>query len=269
MLSRNVIFRFSCPDPGLYISLFLNKITLNFSNILFSLNLLKNLFSKHCKKRDLIFIYRVLPYLSFLHKVCARCGRNMHTTHWVAYHRWRPLQKGRSKTGRIFLTQSTRQWTSAYWHQWSELEQPACGCLASEVLLKWTTRFTCHIWLEFYYNIRYNQRLDFTFAPLFLELYGEFLNACQIESHQMRLLAIKKLLTRLPQHNYETIKFLSAHLRRVAAAYYYNKMTIKNLSISFSQSIVRHNLANSEQIRSDHIYQSNILELWLIYVIWT
>jgi hypothetical protein len=73
-------------------------------------------------------------------------------------------------------------------------------------------------------------------------------------------------LNKLPQHNYETIKYLSAHLRRVAAAFYYNKMTIKNLSISFSQSIVRHNEANSEQIRIDHMYQSLVVELLLIYV---
>lgn len=82
----------------------------------------------------------------------------------------------------------------------------------------------------------------------------------------MRLFSIKQLLNRFPPHNYETLKYICAHLRRVAAAYYYNKMTIKNISISFSQSIVRHNLTNCEQIRSDHIHQCLLVELCLVYV---
>jgi hypothetical protein len=82
----------------------------------------------------------------------------------------------------------------------------------------------------------------------------------------MRLYSIKKLLIKLPKYNYETLKYLTAHLRRVAAAYQQNKMTIKNLCIAFSQSIVRHNEANCETIKSDHLFQSLLIELILVHV---
>lgn len=97
-------------------------------------------------------------------------------------------------------------------------------------------------------------------------MYNDFIQICRIEHHQIRIIRIKNLLNRLPKHNYETLKYLTAHLRRVAAAYQHNKMTIKNLCIAFSQSIIRHNEANCETIRSDHMLQSLLIELILIYV---
>ncbi|CAF0861331.1 unnamed protein product, partial [Brachionus calyciflorus] len=99
-------------------------------------------------------------------------------------------------------------------------------------------------------------------------LYNEFIQICRYDNHQIRIIGIKKLLNRLPKHNYETLKYLTAHLRRVAAAYQHNKMTIKNLSIAFSQSIIRHNDANCETIRSDHLLQSFLIEIILSYHDW-
>ncbi len=97
--------------------------------------------------------------------------------------------------------------------------------------------------------------------------YNEFIHVSRIEDHQTRLVAIKRLLHhRLAACNFETLKYLTAHLRRVAAAFQHNKMTIKNLCIAFSQSIVRHNDANCETIKADHVSQSLIIELMLIYV---
>ena len=90
---------------------------------------------------------------------------------------------------------------------------------------------------------------------------------CRIDHHHIRLIAIKKLLRKLSIYNYETLRYLSAHLRRVAAAYQHNKMTIKNLCIAFSQSLIRLNEANCETIKSDHVSQSLLIELILIYVI--
>jgi hypothetical protein len=43
-------------------------------------------------------------------------------------------------------------------------------------------------------------------------------------------------------------------------------MTIKNICIAFSQSIVRHNDANCETIKSDHLQQSLLIEIILTYV---
>lgn len=99
-------------------------------------------------------------------------------------------------------------------------------------------------------------------------LYGDFIQVCRIDHHHIRLIAVKKLLRKLPIYNYETLKYLAAHLRRVAAAYQHNKMTIKNICIAFSQSIVRHNEANCETIKTDHVLQSLLIELILIYHEW-
>ena len=95
-----------------------------------------------------------------------------------------------------------------------------------------------------------------------------FIQVCRIDHHVIRLIAVKKLLRQLPIYNYETLKYLTAHLRRVAAAYQHNKMTIKNLCIAFSQSIVRHNDANCETIKTDHVLQSLLIELILVYHEW-
>ena len=97
-------------------------------------------------------------------------------------------------------------------------------------------------------------------------MYGDFIQVCRIEHHHIRLVAIKKLLRQLSIYNYETLKYLTAHLRRVASAYQHNKMTIKNLCIAFSQSIVRLNDANCETIKTDHMTQSLLIEIILIYV---
>lgn len=109
-----------------------------------------------------------------------------------------------------------------------------------------------------------NELPDSLMTSLF---YNDFIQICRIENHSTRLLAIKKLLHKLSPYNFESLKYLSSHLRRVAAAHQHNKMTIKNLCIAFSQSIVRHNEANCETIKSDHVLQSLLIELILTYVI--
>jgi|LakMenE18May11ns_1017448.scaffolds.fasta_scaffold7182246_1 hypothetical protein len=43
-------------------------------------------------------------------------------------------------------------------------------------------------------------------------------------------------------------------------------MTVKNICIAFSQSIVRHNDANCETIKTDHLQQSLLIEIVLTYV---
>ena len=43
-------------------------------------------------------------------------------------------------------------------------------------------------------------------------------------------------------------------------------MTIKNLAIAFSQSIVRFNEANCETIKTDHLAQSLLIEIIIVYV---
>ncbi|XP_055006940.1 rho GTPase-activating protein 21-like isoform X1 [Boleophthalmus pectinirostris] len=76
--------------------------------------------------------------------------------------------------------------------------------------------------------------------PLFTnEKYADFIEANRIEDPVVRLKELKRLLHELPDHHYETLKFLSAHLKTVAENSEKNKMEPRNLAIVFGPTLVR------------------------------
>ncbi|KAM3860655.1 rho GTPase-activating protein 21-like [Diretmus argenteus] len=76
--------------------------------------------------------------------------------------------------------------------------------------------------------------------PLFTnDRYADFIEANRIEDPVERLKVIKRLLHELPDHHYETLKFLSAHLKAVADNSEKNKMEPRNLAIVFGPTLVR------------------------------
>ncbi|XP_041923497.1 rho GTPase-activating protein 21-like isoform X3 [Alosa sapidissima] len=76
--------------------------------------------------------------------------------------------------------------------------------------------------------------------PLFTnERYADFIDANRIEDPTERLKVLKRLLHELPDHHYETLKFLSAHLKTVADNSEKNKMEPRNLAIVFGPTLVR------------------------------
>uniref|UniRef100_A0A3Q3JDS9 Rho GTPase activating protein 21a n=1 Tax=Monopterus albus TaxID=43700 RepID=A0A3Q3JDS9_MONAL len=76
--------------------------------------------------------------------------------------------------------------------------------------------------------------------PLFTnERYADFIEANRIEDSVERLKVLKRLLHELPDHHYETLKFLSAHLKTVAESSEKNKMEPRNLAIVFGPTLVR------------------------------
>uniref|UniRef100_A0A3B4Y9K3 Rho GTPase activating protein 21 n=1 Tax=Seriola lalandi dorsalis TaxID=1841481 RepID=A0A3B4Y9K3_SERLL len=77
--------------------------------------------------------------------------------------------------------------------------------------------------------------------PLFTngKLYTDFIEANRIEDPVERLKVLKRLLHELPDHHYETLKFLSAHLKTVADNSEKNKMEPRNLAIVFGPTLVR------------------------------
>jgi hypothetical protein len=72
------------------------------------------------------------------------------------------------------------------------------------------------------------------FLLCFKALYNEFIQYCRIEHHHLRLMSIKKLMRQMPINNYETLKYLSAHLRRVAGAHQHNKVRLGDSILSVS-----------------------------------
>ncbi|CAB1437313.1 unnamed protein product, partial [Pleuronectes platessa] len=69
--------------------------------------------------------------------------------------------------------------------------------------------------------------------------YSDFIDANRVEGPVERLKVIKRLLHELPDHHYETLKFLSAHLKCVADNSEKNKMEPRNLAIVFGPTLVR------------------------------
>nr|XP_061795232.1 rho GTPase-activating protein 21-like [Nerophis lumbriciformis] len=76
--------------------------------------------------------------------------------------------------------------------------------------------------------------------PLFTnEKYADFIEANRIEDSVERLKELKKLIHELPDHHYETLKFLCAHLKKVSDNCEKNKMEPRNLAIVFGPTLVR------------------------------
>jgi len=55
--------------------------------------------------------------------------------------------------------------------------------------------------------------------------YKEFIETNKLTDSKARLFALKKLLASLPEYNFETLKYLAIHLRKVAEHGELNKVT--------------------------------------------
>ncbi|XP_056439830.1 rho GTPase-activating protein 21-like isoform X2 [Gadus chalcogrammus] len=97
--------------------------------------------------------------------------------------------------------------------------------------------------------------------PLFTnEKYADFIEANRIEDPAERLKAIKRLLHELPDHHYQTLKFLSAHLKAVADNSEKNKMEPRNLAIVFGPTLVRRSEDNMTDMVTHMPDQYRIVE---------
>ncbi|KAJ0011602.1 hypothetical protein NQD34_012577 [Periophthalmus magnuspinnatus] len=76
--------------------------------------------------------------------------------------------------------------------------------------------------------------------PLFTnDKYGDFIEANRTEDSVERLKELKRLIHELPDHHFETLKFLCAHLKKVSENCEKNKMEPRNLAIVFGPTLVR------------------------------
>ncbi|XP_035491309.1 rho GTPase-activating protein 21 isoform X2 [Scophthalmus maximus] len=76
--------------------------------------------------------------------------------------------------------------------------------------------------------------------PLFTnEKYADFIEANRTEDSVERLKELKRLIQELPDHHYETLRFLCAHLKKVSDNCEKNKMEPRNLAIVFGPTLVR------------------------------
>ncbi|XP_026884670.2 rho GTPase-activating protein 21 isoform X1 [Electrophorus electricus] len=105
--------------------------------------------------------------------------------------------------------------------------------------------------------------------PLFTdEKYADFIDANRTEDPVERLRALKRLLHALPDHHYETLKFLSAHLKTVADNSEKNKMEPRNLAIVFGPTLVRTSDDNMTHMVTHMPDQYKIVETLIQHYDW-
>ncbi|XP_015208941.2 rho GTPase-activating protein 21 isoform X3 [Lepisosteus oculatus] len=105
--------------------------------------------------------------------------------------------------------------------------------------------------------------------PLFTnEKYADFIDANRTEDAVERLKILKRLLHELPDHHYETLKFLSAHLKTVAENSEKNKMEPRNLAIVFGPTLVRTSEDNMTHMVTHMPDQYKIVETLIQHYDW-
>uniref|UniRef100_A0AAR2J142 Rho GTPase activating protein 21a n=1 Tax=Pygocentrus nattereri TaxID=42514 RepID=A0AAR2J142_PYGNA len=105
--------------------------------------------------------------------------------------------------------------------------------------------------------------------PLFTnEKYTDFIEGNRTEDPVERLKVLKRLLHELPDHHYETLKFLSAHLKTVAENSEKNKMEPRNLAIVFGPTLVRTSDDNMTHMVTHMPDQYKIVETLIQHYDW-
>ncbi|KAK3108074.1 hypothetical protein FSP39_000688 [Pinctada imbricata] len=100
--------------------------------------------------------------------------------------------------------------------------------------------------------------------PLYTFLmFDRFVPALSKEKNSDRLKAVKELISTLPKYNYETMKFLFAHLLKVIDMSKENRMQVHNVAIVFGPTLIWPE-KESPNMAANMVYQSRIVEYCLL-----
>ncbi|XP_039296371.1 rho GTPase-activating protein 21-B isoform X3 [Nilaparvata lugens] len=106
-------------------------------------------------------------------------------------------------------------------------------------------------------------------ALLTSDLYPLFIAADKIPDPLLRAATIRKLVHSLPDHHFETLRFVMAHLKRVVARSEVNKMEARNLAIVFGPTLVRTSDDDSMlTLVTDMSHQCRIVETLILHADW-
>uniref|UniRef100_A0A147BSQ5 Putative rho gtpase-activating protein 21 isoform x3 n=1 Tax=Ixodes ricinus TaxID=34613 RepID=A0A147BSQ5_IXORI len=95
--------------------------------------------------------------------------------------------------------------------------------------------------------------------------YARFIAAARGTQGAQRLAALRALVHELPIHNFETLKFLMQHLKKVVAHSTTNKMEARNLAIVFGPTLVRTADNSMLTMITDMSHQCHITEALINY----
>ena len=94
----------------------------------------------------------------------------------------------------------------------------------------------------------------------FQDLYSTFIDISKLDDSLTRLKALKRLMRRLPDVNFATMRFVCRHLTKIVANSDVNKMEVKNLAIVFGPTLVRASEDNMMSMITDMGQQCRIIE---------
>ncbi|XP_025007981.1 rho GTPase-activating protein 15 isoform X2 [Gallus gallus] len=99
--------------------------------------------------------------------------------------------------------------------------------------------------------------------PLFPYCFFEqFVEAIKIQDNATRIKAVKTLVKKLPRPNYDTMKVLFEHLKKIAAKESVNLMSTQSLGIVFGPTLLRPE-KETGNMAVHMLYQNQIVELML------
>ncbi|ESO06256.1 hypothetical protein HELRODRAFT_64346, partial [Helobdella robusta] len=98
------------------------------------------------------------------------------------------------------------------------------------------------------------------------ELYESVISAMRTERSERRMLKLKKLLHDLPDHNFNTFRFLMKHLSLVSRHEEMNKMDAHNLAIMFGPTLIRPQDNNISVMARNMAEQCRVVEMIVTHV---
>ncbi|XP_052258523.1 uncharacterized protein LOC127863158 isoform X3 [Dreissena polymorpha] len=100
------------------------------------------------------------------------------------------------------------------------------------------------------------------------DLYQPFIDASRNKDSEKRMLKLKALIHKLPEHHLETFKHLARHLNRVAQYADVNRMQAKNLAIVFGPTLIRKADDNMVAMVTDMSDHCKIIESIILHCEW-
>ncbi|XP_025409051.1 rho GTPase-activating protein 21-B isoform X2 [Sipha flava] len=105
-------------------------------------------------------------------------------------------------------------------------------------------------------------------ALLTTEMYPHFIEADKIDDPVQRMVKLRELVHKLPDHHFETLKYLLMHLKRIVQHSGVNKMEARNLAIVFGPTLVHSADDNMVTMVTDMSHQCRIVESLILQADW-
>ncbi|XP_060871751.1 rho GTPase-activating protein 21-B isoform X9 [Metopolophium dirhodum] len=105
-------------------------------------------------------------------------------------------------------------------------------------------------------------------ALLTTEMYPHFIEADKIDDPVQRMVKLRELVHKLPDHHFETLRYLLMHLKKVVHHSGVNKMEARNLAIVFGPTLVHSADDNMVTMVTDMSHQCRIVESLILQADW-